>query len=160
MNQLLLGAVAMAALATSTLAQDSSVPFYHPVYNTTQYDHLWGSIVTSVSHGTSGMHQTSTDYASCQLQNEVETTYQLFCAPETLTNYRCGAGVSGEPLIVVEGPETFHIAYTEASKVLVLSDMSLPSVPLIHCSEITLACDLTGTTAADCSGKNYFIFEL
>ncbi|KAI0005223.1 hypothetical protein F4779DRAFT_598646 [Xylariaceae sp. FL0662B] len=70
--------------------------------------------------------------------NDAETTYTVFCAPPRHPgSTTCGiAGGDANPFTFVEGPQTLHYGNSVESSFA-----------------LTLACALTGTTAASCSGS-------
>ncbi|ORY60730.1 uncharacterized protein BCR38DRAFT_298186, partial [Pseudomassariella vexata] len=90
----------------------STITAWLPPYSARDWGNLYGSVISS---------------------DASETTYTLFCAPETATDFGCYIG-DAAPLTFVEGPSTLR------------QDASVTSS-----FEFTNHCTLTGTTEATCS---------
>ncbi|KAK2021663.1 hypothetical protein LX32DRAFT_240138 [Colletotrichum zoysiae] len=97
--------------ADDTTTTATAVPIYLPHYDAKSWSQLRGSVISS---------------------NAKETTYTIFCAPQTLPN--CDLAVEF-PFVFAEGENTLQFHGTKTSTLIA-----------------DLECTLSGTTAATCSG--------
>ncbi|KAF9870337.1 hypothetical protein CkaCkLH20_12184 [Colletotrichum karsti] len=107
-----LALLSLCLLPATTLADDiTTVPIYLPHYDAKSWSLVRGSVLAS---------------------NDKETTYTIFCAPQTPPN--CDLALEF-PFIFVEGQSTLQFHGTKTSTLIA-----------------DLGCTLGGTTAATCSG--------
>ncbi|OLN97600.1 hypothetical protein CCHL11_01165 [Colletotrichum chlorophyti] len=114
----------------------TTVPVYLPHYDAKSWSQLRGSVIAS---------------------NDKETTYTIFCAPQTPPN--CDLAIEF-PFVFAENAETLQFHGTKTSTLYALLCFPRHCVVRLH-GELTtghhdsiadLGCTMKGTTAATCSG--------